>query len=83
MNRWPREAITVSVALFFLLVTGVMQITVQDADYAEALTPVEPITSFTDEEIEKALEAGHFTAEQCVWMESQGISWEIHVHPLP
>ncbi|GHO97258.1 hypothetical protein KSF_073060 [Reticulibacter mediterranei] len=83
MNRWPREAITVGVTLLFLLVASVMQITVQDADYAEDLTSVEPITSFTDEEMKEALDAGRLTAEQCVWMESQGISWEIQVHHLP
>jgi hypothetical protein len=83
MNLWQREAIAVGAALLFLLVTSVMQITVQDADCAEGPTRGDPITSFSDEEIKEALDAGHLTAEQCVWMENQGISWEIQVHPLP
>jgi hypothetical protein len=83
MHLWQRAAVTAGMALLFLLVASVMQITVQDADYAEDLMPGELITSFTDEEMQEALAAGHLTADQCVWMESQGISWEIQVHPLP
>lgn len=76
MGAWQREGIAFIVAFLFLLVG---QVTVQDTDYLDAQPEPEEIIPFSGQELDAALAAGQVSAEQCVFMEHQGISWQIDV----
>lgn len=76
MEAWQREAIALVVAFLFLLVG---QVTVQDVDCLYEVREPEEIIPFSDEELDAALATGSVTADQCVFMESQGIAWQIDV----
>ena len=62
-----------------MLMLSSSSVTVADADCTQEVKTDEPIIPFPDEELTEALSTGHLTADHCVWMNEQGISWEISV----
>jgi len=78
VEAWQREGIAL-IALFLFLLIGQAQVTVQDADCLHEQPVPEEIIPFSDQELDVALTAGQVTADQCVYMESAGIDWQIDI----